>query len=119
MRISDWSSYVCSSDLILLAPLLQLLTSKGQIIGGPAHGMLGMDRRIASVNLWATAITMDMFLMSYVPAIEARMVDRACLFTLTDKAEQRTEAQTSEIQSHMRISYAAFFWNKKTRQNKI
>src|SRR3546814_972061 len=88
MRISDWSSYVCSSDLILLAPLLQLLTSMGQIIGGPAHGMLGMDRRIASVNLWAPAITMDMFLMSYVPAIEARMVDRACLFTLTDKAEQ-------------------------------
>src|SRR3546814_2099304 len=31
---------------------------------------------------------MDMFLMSYVPAIEARKVDRACLFTLTDKAEQ-------------------------------
>src|SRR3546814_5943765 len=50
--------------------------------------MLGMDRRIASVNLWAPAITMDMFLMSYVPAIEARKVDRACLFTLTDKAEQ-------------------------------
>src|SRR3546814_15495021 len=50
--------------------------------------MLGMDRRIASVNLWAPAITMDMFLMSHVPAIEARMVDRACLFTLTDQAEQ-------------------------------
>ncbi|HEY9541575.1 MAG TPA: C1 family peptidase, partial [Luteimonas sp.] len=61
-----------SAGSILLAPLLQLLTSKGQIIGGPAHGMLGMDRRIASVNLWAPAITMDMFLMSYVPAIEAR-----------------------------------------------
>src|SRR3546814_13274099 len=127
MRISDWSSDVCSSDLavwdemkenallsttavargmdgrlvesggaaqvarlldewagqddavelhlaahsagsILLAPLLQLLTSKGQIIGGPAHGMLGMERRNASVNLWALAITMDMFLMRYVTA---------------------------------------------------
>ena len=77
-----------SAGSILLAPLLQLLTSKGQITGGPARGMLGMDRKIASVNLWAPAITMDMFLMSYVPAIEAGMVDRACLFTLTDKAEQ-------------------------------
>ncbi len=77
-----------SAGSILLAPLLQLLTSNGQIVGGPANGMLGMGAKVASVNLWAPAITMDMFLMSYVPAMEARAVDRACLFTLTDKAEQ-------------------------------
>ncbi|GAA3923711.1 C1 family peptidase [Luteimonas lutimaris] len=77
-----------SAGSILLAPLLQLLTAKGQITGGPANGMLGMGRKVASVNLWAPAITMDMFLMSYVPALEAGLVDRACLFTLTDKAEQ-------------------------------
>src|SRR5690606_4075885 len=77
-----------SAGSILLAPLLQLLTTTGQVAGGPARGMLGMGRKVASVNLWAPAITMDMFLMSYVPAIEAGMVDRACLFTLTDKAEQ-------------------------------
>src|SRR3546814_19976266 len=47
-----------SAGSILLTPLLQLLTWKGQIIGGPAHGMLGMDRRTASVNLWAPALTM-------------------------------------------------------------
>src|SRR3546814_709658 len=64
-----------SAGSILLAPLLQLLTSKGQIIGGPAHGMLGMDRRIASVNLWAPAIPMDMFLMRS----EERRVGKECV----------------------------------------
>lgn len=77
-----------SAGSILMAPVVQLLTSRGQIASGPARGMLGMDARLASVNLWAPAISMEMFLMSYVPAIEAGQVDRACLFTLTDKAEQ-------------------------------
>jgi hypothetical protein len=77
-----------SAGSILMAPLVQLLTTKGQVVGGPANGMLGMGAKVASVNLWAPAIAMDMFLMSYVPALEAKAVDRACLFTLTDKAEQ-------------------------------
>src|SRR5690606_2854977 len=77
-----------SAGSILLAPLLQLLTAKGQVSGGPAHGMLGMGRKVASVNLWAPAISMDMFLMSYVPAIEAGMVDRTRLCHPTDKTEQ-------------------------------
>lgn len=76
-----------SGGAILLAPLLQLLTARGQVEGGPARGMLGMGGKVASVNLWAPAITMESFLMSYVPAIESGAVDRACLFTLTDKAE--------------------------------
>src|SRR3546814_20424019 len=67
-----------SAGSILLAPLLQLLTSKGQIIGGPAQGMLGMDRRTASVHIWAPAITMAMFRMSYVPAMTPRRGNRAC-----------------------------------------
>lgn len=77
-----------SAGSILMAPLVQLLTTKGQVAGGPAQGMLGMGAKLASLNLWAPAITMEMFLMSYVPALEAGAIDRACLFTLTDKAEQ-------------------------------
>jgi hypothetical protein len=76
-----------SGGSVLMAPLLQLLTRPGQIIGGPAHGMSGLGAHVASVNLWAPAITMDMFMMTYVTAIESKAVDRACLFTLTDKAE--------------------------------
>lgn len=76
-----------SGGAVLMAPLLQLLTRPGQIIGGPAHGMSGMGAKVASVNLWAPAITMDAFLMTYAIAIESKAVDRACVFTLTDKAE--------------------------------
>ncbi|MBJ6980925.1 C1 family peptidase [Luteimonas sp. MC1572] len=77
-----------SAGSILMAPLLQLLTRPGQIIGGPAHGMLGMGGRVASVSLWAPAIDMDGFIQAYVPAISSRAVARASLTTLTDSAEQ-------------------------------
>lgn len=76
-----------SGGSVLIAPLLQLLTTEGQVVGGPAHGMSGLGGKVESVNLWAPAATMEMFLMSYVPAIESGRVDRAGLFTLTDKAE--------------------------------
>ncbi len=77
-----------SAGSILLAPVLQLLTRPGQIIGGPAHGMLGMGARVETVTLWAPAITMEQFMLAYVPAFESRAVRRAALFTLTDEAEQ-------------------------------
>ncbi|MBC7988491.1 MAG: C1 family peptidase [Luteimonas sp.] len=76
-----------SAGSILLAPMLQLLTTRGQVAMGPARGMQGIGVDVASVNLWAPAITVDLFLQAYAPAIEARSVDRACLFTLSDKAE--------------------------------
>ena len=77
-----------SAGSILMAPLLQLLTRPGQVIGGPAHGMLGMGGRVASLSLWAPAIDMDTFIQACMPAIESRAVERAALFTLTDAAEQ-------------------------------
>ncbi|HEY4530453.1 MAG TPA: C1 family peptidase [Luteimonas sp.] len=77
-----------SAGSILMAPLLQLLTRPGQIIGGPAQGMLGMGGRVASMTLWAPALDMDSFIQACMPAIESRAVERTALFTLTDAAEQ-------------------------------
>src|SRR5690606_3556456 len=77
-----------SAGSILMAPLVQLFTRPGQVIGGPAHGMLGMGGRLASVTLWAPAVDMDTFIQAYVPALSSRQVARASLFTLTDSAEQ-------------------------------
>src|SRR5690606_42031748 len=71
-----------------MAPLVQLFTRPGQVIGGPAHGMLGMGGRLASVTLWAPAVDMDTFIQAYVPALSSRPVARGALFTLTDRAEQ-------------------------------
>lgn len=76
-----------SAGSIMMAPLLQLLTGTGQITQGPARGLIGMGAKVASVNLWAPSITVEQFLQTYAPALESRVLDRACLFTLTDKAE--------------------------------
>ena len=76
-----------SAGSILMAPLVQLFTRPGQVIGGPAHGMLGMGGRWPA-SLWAPAVDMETFIQAYVPAISSRAVARASLFTLTDSAEQ-------------------------------
>jgi len=77
-----------SAGAVMVAPLLQLLTRPGQIIGGPAHGMLGMGGRVDSLTLWAPALDMDTFIQACMPAVESRAVERTALFTLTDAAEQ-------------------------------
>lgn len=77
-----------SAGPVLLAPLVQLLTAEGVVPSGPAVGMQGLGRRIESVALWAPAVTVDLFLDSYAPAIASGAVRRASLFTLTDRAER-------------------------------
>lgn len=77
-----------SGGSILLAPLAQLLTADGPVAGGPAAGMLGIGRRIASLSLWAPAMTMELFDQTFAPALADGRIERAALFTLTDRAEQ-------------------------------
>src|SRR3546814_3043878 len=88
MRISDWSSDVCSSDL----PALREQTSAIAPSCGDAFaiGLASHDcgQFIALPNR---------------PALRAAV---------------RSEEHTSELQSLMRISYAVFCLKKKMRQNK-
>lgn len=73
---------------MLHAPVVQLLTSAGKIKGGPLKGEKGLGLRVASCTLWAPACTVELFNETYVPAAESGGIDRLCLFTLTDRAEQ-------------------------------
>lgn len=77
-----------SGGSILLAPLAQLLTNDGLVSTGPAASMQGLGQRIASLNLWAPAMTMTLFEQSFAPALAAGTIAHAGLFTLTDRAEQ-------------------------------
>ena len=77
-----------SAGSILMAPLVQLLTTEGQIASGPAAGMLGLGAKIESAHLWAPALTTDLFLQTFGTALRERRIDRASLFTLTDRAER-------------------------------
>lgn len=77
-----------SAGSILHAPLVQLLTGKGNIAAGPMQGEKGYDMRIASCTLWAPACTIDLFKQAYLPAIAAKKIGRFALFALSDQAEQ-------------------------------
>src|SRR3546814_2413441 len=91
MRISDWSSDVCSSDLMRQAPF-----------GGGRVGH-GLDRRIRVRQRRG-----ERFAQSPDLAIAGDEVDlaRCC-------PASRSEEHTSELQSLMRISYAVFCLKKK------
>lgn len=68
-----------SAGSILLAPLVRLLTERG---AG------GLGRTIASLTLWAPAITCALFKDTCAAPLRAGRIERAALFTLTDKAER-------------------------------
>src|SRR3546814_6862823 len=92
MRISDWSSYVCSSDLSTMAmPKKAKITSALLLLAVAVGCVIYLNRPESSAS---TQSTDD----AYVQAD----------FTLV-----RSEEHTSELQSLMRISYAVFCLQKK------
>src|SRR3546814_4950240 len=100
MRISDWSSGVCSSDLIELAADARFRPVTDTCIGfhpWRAHRRGGRGDGIAARRGG---------IAKRAPAVENAERDRG-----------RSEEHTSELQSLMRISYAAFCLKKKTLTN--
>src|SRR3546814_9835032 len=114
MRISDWSSDVCSSDLRLFAKRCNFLQ-------GPCIQDLSATPVLASLpKLPGDSPSRPVFLaraiseFTYsresacrVPALRRRFRSRRC---------RRSEEHTSELQSLMRISYAVFCLKKKKYQ---
>src|SRR3546814_1873559 len=123
MRISDWSSDVCSSDLqdrggrwgrergrsgSCRVPLRdrqardteEVGEHRMTVLGGDAFGVEldAVDRQLAMAE-------------PHDRAIVARRVDREDGGNVDDL--QRSEEHTSELQSLMRISYAVFCLKKK------
>src|SRR3546814_8790492 len=103
MRISDWSSDVCSSDL----------QRGADHIGDAPARAFGDDQRQSTCHRGTDA-----------PAILGHARPRAQLFGrkkfdaigVDDDIEgRRSEEHTSELQSLMRISYAVFCLQKKNK----
>src|SRR3546814_4586545 len=103
MRISDWSSDVCSSDLCGAA---------FQIRGNS----LSVSQRSRGFTAFGVSIpSIGLILMS--PRLTAqRNSRRATANTFRRLAICRSEEHTSELQSLMRISYAVFCSKKKNQQ---
>ncbi len=77
-----------SAGAVMLAPFAQLLTTAGRVPDGPMAGQQGFGRKVASCTLWAPAITTELFLATFAPAIEAASIERAAVFALHDAVEQ-------------------------------
>src|SRR3546814_9306155 len=126
MRISDWSSDVCSSDLFDLVAIARLL--------GAQHRSNSLDRlpRIAPLALHSRLIDwinvrnavnhFGLLGMEFVGANITKADNRAVLYH--DRVEAilgigafRSEEHTSELQSLMRISYAVFCMKKNQHRH--
>src|SRR3546814_1499751 len=124
MRISDWSSDVCSSDLPAGArklPVMVWIHGGAHVIGSgtfPAFDGTAFARQ----GVILVTINYRLGALGYFahPALSAAKPRREALanYGLMDQMAalrwvQRSEEHTSELQSLMRISYAVFCLKKK------
>src|SRR3546814_7108428 len=122
MRISDWSSDVCSSDLIEVAGLA--VDDESGEAAAVGHGVFlrslldQPQRRIC--RLWRSRVQIprcarDDKLFRGPGLLRQRQVVQHRLQEARGLA--RSEEHTSELQSLMRISYAVFCLKKKKTTN--
>src|SRR3546814_3426340 len=103
MRISDWSSDVCSSDLG------GHVTPRGGSDWFESFYQAGQFRLVSIVASFTSAST---YLVPPGWSIFVEIV-ASLTFPIIVAAERRSEEHTSELQSLMRISYAVFCLKKK------
>src|SRR3546814_10420343 len=102
MRISDWSSDVCSSDL---APTQRGSRYRARMLEGP-EVMSGHCKSIKLNDYLARAPSGDAGCERRLPCSGGAGFQQSAL-------ARRSEEHTSELQSLMRISYAVFCLKKK------
>src|SRR3546814_10594901 len=141
MRISDWSSDVCSSDLEDTADMTMALILSvprrlaegervvrsgdwqgwaptgmlGHRVNGKRLGIIGMGRIGSAVARRAKGFNMSIHYHNrrrVHPSLEEEL--EATYWESLDQM-LRSEEQTSELQSLMRISYAVFCLKKKNK----
>src|SRR3546814_7272194 len=101
MRISDWSSDVCSSDLIAAQRLCRVLEADG--LAGAGHLAVNVE----------PMLFMPRHQRSH--ALSHRVAEAGMA---REGGIGRSEEHTSELQSLMRISYAVFCLKKKIHDQK-
>src|SRR3546814_7283595 len=112
MRISDWSSDVCSSDLLSRFP--RTMTPVVQFVFIVMR-LLPLLRRADRAPLLLQA--MISVLWRNLP-LRKRLQLKPDWFQNIAMLEKRSEEHTSELQSLMRISYAVFCLKKKKTKQK-
>src|SRR3546814_2338347 len=103
MRISDWSSDVCSSDLAGVPPDCSIADCQGRI-RNPGTRLL--ERR----GMNEAAMDMQQLFIADIGGGAGDPLEPG----IRSQAVERSEEHTSELQSLMRNSYAVFCLKKKT-----
>src|SRR3546814_1743857 len=116
MRISDWSSDVCSSDLIAVVP--HAFADHHRYVAedlrfGSDLPVLMTEKDAVKCQVFATDRHYSVPIRAELPeAFWVALLDRLAAWG----KPSRSEEHTSELQSLMRISYAVFFLkNKKSK----
>src|SRR3546814_3540781 len=118
MRISDWSSDLCSSDLLVDEAASRL---RMQVDSKPEE-IDELDRRIIQLKIEREALKKesDPASRDRLDTLEGELAElEQSSATLTARWQSRSEEHTSELQSLMRISYAVFCLKKKKKQLQI
>src|SRR3546814_5074736 len=125
MRISDWSSEVCSSDLIAVLPANERKPVTEQNpqnliwIDLEMTGLVPEQHRIIEIATIVTDVHLNV--LAEGPVLALRRLDEELAIMDDWNVEQhgkRSEEHTSELQSLMRISYAVFCLKKKKTTNR-
>src|SRR3546814_7699039 len=110
MGISDWSSDVCSSDLLVFKDTLLSLVASTQMT---SNDMLRIGDWIEMPQAGADGFVIDIALHT----VKIQNWDKTVTTVPTYKlfSESRSEEHTYELQSLMRNSYAVFCLTKKKK----
>src|SRR3546814_9211249 len=126
MRISDWSSDVCSSDLVSGLPVRWCDSHADQdrpqnLRGAPARrpDVAGTDAGAKSGDRAGHCKAGHPALSAQTTLAMRRIAEALKRFSYRfgDEVGLRSEEHTSELQSLMRISYAVFCLKKKHSKN--
>src|SRR3546814_4037697 len=111
MRISDWSSDVCSSDLVLRG----IPFAVKDVIDTSDY-----PTQYGSPIYKGFQPTLDAACVAMAKSRSAVMLGKVATgeFATQTPSHARSEEHTSELQSLMRISYAVFCLTKKNKKNR-
>src|SRR3546814_10131242 len=117
MRMSDWSSDVCSSDRAYLAApperrRLEFRGDQGRCATGRGGTLFERIRSAADAYLVTARLQRVIGTQSQLPAL-VRKVAAPDPWWSSARRSRRSEAHTSELQSLMRTSYAVICLKKK------
>src|SRR3546814_4823932 len=139
MRISDWSSDVCSSDLLARLQIPVLRRAVQQFLHGNLRSqdqvgetfILDRDRRLYLMQRglersdagrqrsFQMDVPRDDAFVDHQPRAPRQIAVLRREEAHEGRARRRSEEHTSELQSLMRISYAVFCLKKKTTQHNL